>query len=1678
MLKGMWMSIKATLQIELTNLYGERDGLIFYKAVLAQIIEIICSKCMNSQQITSDVKFQVIKKLSRRIKKLRMLETYNAKCQHIVDNITNKSTITINKLRQLLNEEFELTIEDSKFSASLDMEKISMSDIKHDDPKVFDELNRLAAISDNGSQFAQPKPLKFITRVGSTFEEIIKSLSSCGSVIPLHDIENWSLDHSLDGINSSSLLLYNLLKQYTTNAFSFYQNDDPMGYSRLILTSLKLVCVLDKIAINEFPMLIEHKIGFDSKPLECLLLPLQTQIKCAYEVKKYIDQRNDNGFDPSLVDFTTESSYFGAKYAKTDLKMIALKEKILKEIDEKIREKHNEVESARKEYSRLMKKSNSLSHTYFTDTWGQQYHDYSCHKCRLSEEAAKMKVEIYEKYLPDEESRRNLVVFELQIVESIRCLRDAIYILKTNILKVVNQNNQECKGLWPNYNKIASHALYSQENISFGSTTKLFEVTHYKCLHPNSDLGQFIVPNGYNFNLCLVNTHVTLKYDESSTGYKKYCVFKAAEPYGVLQFTLESCKHTENQIIAIKNKCPADLTMNEFVTYGFHRAGSRLQLKNLLSSLVTRKNLTLSHQAVLFLITQSLYELESFVQPFFYSKNIYPMAHVDFADSHFCVQLADALDDLVELSSKKWNDHLLLLTIIEVVSRSISMAPNEHVLKRMVDIMRSARRISIQWQRDVQKVINELQKKQSNAHELAEIQILNMKCLEVACFGVLSFYTELDKRDLLMNSNEDILDWLTLVAVTTNYDSLYGNDFLQSSTFLINLLRRVKIVISFVETQYYRILKESAARPLNDYVASIWPILKNGKILQWKQLNAPLQEWHEAKFILNSSSNQPKTLQIGINGEFLVDSQPVGRLPNEILKHPLYLRYFLDFKNFIVYPSSTYGTYVTSNNGDGGVNYEFNLYESDLVISETHKEDEEKLQLIPHEKFDGFFPPLLVDDYSHWLNKSKERVVLRDKSFSETFRCEHYVFDVAEKILYEPKNGDKFFFIQSKTFEELEHIITSRLEMKRYVHVVLKSDNKCHSPTEVNTLNKSDSSQIWIMLPRMSLSFHLQKDRVVSKDFSGFEVEQTQHLKTLTGLRKGLILTEVKEIKSCLVKKKLLVPHGKIIVNSGDKHQKIDIDCTEVSEKKLKPTFFSYDVDSRQKVLRCDSLTSRLYLACLHAYTSSIFSDPFLEQTGTERALTILQSGSCWSMKSFGREEKAIMKCIATLSPQREYYPKHLKHMETIRFKEHVPSLVAHNGFRLLVNKLIADSERLETAKDSCIDDKNDFLWMRAYNRNLNFYNLGAQLSLNFERQVIRQASTLDIMPTFTKSLSVKRNKNFLLFNVKLSQRVREVKERQCAKLNGDVKLIEYVLSSSTLKGKSQNKLHSFNISNWFEMSNDLRNNWLDLYDYARLSSRNCEHKIKLTMLLSLISYENSSIPIDLLVFFKTVASHPEEFFDVAPPTHESYYDLQSYAYDSFDIKAILKRNFVTLDTYETKNSFSFSTYSLSKLEIHNLKEKEYESVKLKKIEEIENFYSSYKETLIIYYNYNIDKNYFEQSFHDEVNECFKKWRQNRELRIFLNRLQSIHDGVAIINSFRYVGNEARKFSKIKNFYKFKVNKKIIFDMSTNEKEEKNDSIFDKFMLQKNEIFQSYIKNISTKKVNVKNSFFLLNNLG
>ena len=1530
-------------------------------------------------------------------------------------------------IRRSLNEEFAFIIERSTFCTKLDLSQISIErDIKHEVPTLFMELNRLTSLSNN-KKSTQSKALVSISR---NYSNLIESLNAYenrnfDSVIPLYDIENWILSLS-ENVNISCKTLYEILEKYSNIATKFYKND-PIGYSRLILASLKLVCALDQIAAKEFPMLLEHKIGFDSKSLECLLLPLQSQMKCAYKLKEYIDKRNDTSIDPSLVDFssTSISSYFGAKHAENHLGMLFLKQQILLKIELKEIEKRAEVLLKRKEYENKMEISNNMKCEYFTNWRGYTYHDRYCSKCSLSLEARRMEVDVYERCLPEDETLRNLVMFELRIPESISFLRDAIYILKANILNSTKKDQEELKGLWIEYPEISSYALGIQNKITLGSTTKLFASSHYKSLHPSRTLEEFVVKNGYNLRLsCKVSDKTAIEYVESSScpnllspsankspksTFKNFCVFKATSPYEALQFSLESCKHNENEVIAIQNKCHPELSLHEFINYGFFRAGNRLQLKNLLAALITRKNLSFSHQAVLSLITQSLYELESLEEPVIFSNdNIYPIAHADFENEYFCRQLTEALNEFVELSSKKWNDNLVLLSVIRNATRAITMAPNLKVVKRMAKIMRKCRFIALQWQKDVENVIENL-----DYTNKIEFDRLNLKVLEISCFGVLTFNSsESDKINILMNSSEDIFNWLNLVSGINNYNSLYGNENFKSSHLLVNILREVQITISLVESQYCDVMNTQSARPLNEYVKSIWPA--EGQIMEWKQKDAPLQEWYEAKFISNSSSDF-NTLQLGINGEFLVDYQPVGRLPTTIIKNKLYEEYFLDI-NFKVYPSTSFGSYITSIGEKNDIIYEFKLHEKDLIINEKVKSKNESLQLIPRTNFKKLFPVHLVNDYSHWLNERQSIIVFRSKCHTENFQNIDYVFNLKSKILHETKSEDVFFDIKSKTFLEIENKITNKIEISQHVHLVYRKN-----------------WGICISLPRMSLNFEIdsKNGNVMSREFRGFMVENIQNLKTLVGLQKGLVLTEVKELNNCLINKKLILPHGKIEVSSSDTIQfkQIDINC----EKLNNPAFFSYDIDSRLKILKPgESITSRLYLACLHAYTSHILPDPFLEQTGTEMAFKMLQSGYCWSMEPYSVEALNILECISRLSPQRSFYPIHLKSMQTCDWLENIPSFIAHEGFQLVVNRLKDDSKRLETSRDSQIRIDEYFLSIRAYNRNSSFYNLSASLNRYFEIQIIQSPSSLRIFPSFKEfskddqNSTAAESKQIFSFDLELSKKVREIKENT---FRSRINLIQYI-TGPTLKGKSKNQLDSFAISDWIVMSKDFKDYLIDLYDFSRLSSLNVERQIKLNMILSLFSYA-SNISIGMLMFFKIVSTNPNQFMKIIPPKYEAYEDLDEFEYQKDIIIEIVERSFVDFETYKVKNPDSDpdSDFPEQKSQLKQLLVAEkYKETKQNEIDLIEKFYSKYKLFLNIYEHPIIEDNFFDSDFRDEIEKVFEKWRKNRELREFLELVESTYNTI----NPKPTLNRMRKFCKIKRFPAFKINKKIVFNLAFN----------------------------------------------
>lgn len=121
--------------------------------------------------------------------------------------------------------------------------------------------------------------------------------------------------------------------------------------------------------------------------------------------------------------------------------------------------------------------------------------------------------------------------------------------------------------------------------------------------------------------------------------------------------------------------------------------------------------------------------------------------------------------------------------------------------------------------------------------------------------------------------------------------------------------------------------------------------------------------------------------------------------------------------------------------------------------------------------------------------------------------------------------------------------------------------------------------------------------------------------------------------------------------------------------------------------LDCPAEPRLLYLkAMYHAYTSSIVPDPLTGRTGSEEAISCLKSGYCqpWSPITEGPHRALVL--IAQLTPRRQYYPKELRVMQTTSWDPRLTTTVQQDGYRAIIDELLAKSDELSIFSVEKID--------------------------------------------------------------------------------------------------------------------------------------------------------------------------------------------------------------------------------------------------------------------------------------------------------------------------------------------------------------------------------------------------------
>jgi len=410
----------------------------------------------------------------------------------------------------------------------------------------------------------------------------------------------------------------------------------------------------------------------------------------------------------------------------------------------------------------------------------------------------------------------------------------------------------------------------------------------------------------------------------------------------------------------------------------------------------------------------------------------------------------------------------------------------------------------------------------------------------------------------------------------------------------------------------------------------------------------------------------------------------------------------------------------------------------------------------------------------------------------------------------------------------------------------------------------NDQSTVSAELPRCGLSFFINSDgELESRHPRGMVYDKDQSIGTLFGLVNKLVLRPKDNLTEGLGQRQVLIPsEGSVECGSHHHHVRVTVEIKGPAEQNISYQMFQIDTD-----LGClvgnSGLTSNLYRAYLHAVCSNPSSvDPLTGKTGTEEALTILRSAGVRSFLKFDRRAAKLLGRIASLTIKQDWYPKHLRCMQTVNWAN-LPSASQHHDLYsscMAIKKIHQTLQTLHETRSPAVSEgfptRDGHLLRRIGHRAALLDPPGYRDTPegNGNDDAIYEARDISTTSDGTRAYSTAR----AVYSWSPNKVPR-------------VMVIRSFLESwgQPLEGASTRTVSMRYSREW--LSPELRSIWLALYNACRYSQKD-QHRFQLLFTLSAMVYTSPGLE-DLaftLVAFATIS----QFKDEHPPTYATYYYL------------------------------------------------------------------------------------------------------------------------------------------------------------------------------------------------------------
>lgn len=846
--------------------------------------------------------------------------------------------------------------------------------------------------------------------------------------------------------------------------------------------------------------------------------------------------------------------------------------------------------------------------------------------------------------------------------------RDVTFNIIHDLGRPVSLKSESVQERVLDYQSLRRYHSTEGQRISMGSTTKSFLRAHYSSRRVPVELQQLTVNNGLRYQVLDTWNDIWTVHQTQAPTLDAWCVSKlSAETHSNLQWTVDSTRHTQNELLAAQTSCSINLTIHEFLAFGSLRAGERLQWYNILRELGSA-DLHLNSEAVGTLLTQAAWQAGSALP-----NSDLRESHVVFKDLEFCTRMHEVLVCAFEKIEANWKelDSMNLLVILSL--RLLSLVKNRSMITKCLRLLARFREVTLRWTHELAQ----------NMRQSGESDQSQQRLLKAALTCRMTYSVDSPFVDSVLESGTDIA---TFVECSIQVHDSCPDDATQLPLPLRQALLRDQRLAHFVEPKLAQLIRDGSSG-VTEGIKRIW----QGAYLPdiWKFVPEPLEQW-----VVTTTAPLRGTLPQSVHynlfsGKLLVDGRRLGRLPAEYTAHPLYRRIFGTSILDVVAADETGMSYRTTRLMFGYKVY-FGFANGTFLI--RIKNEYRHLEAVPSHIFKGDLPADFVSDFIHWLDLDTGVVEFRTVAELWLSSSEQWRLTFKQKPYRLLQNQRSLVDPSSSTCVQINKILNPT-ESKEFIHVILSNDSKFQ-----------------VDLPRFRLRFLVNEAGRLECPELGTIVDQDQNIGTLFGLKNKLVMQGLGN-RSIKARRSVLVPYGTISTELSPNGTNVHI--TTGSGRPIR--YFSYQLDQRLRQLRSGSdLESHFYKAYLHSVTSLLLPDPFIGRTGTEEAFSCLEETGAYSSAPLSDDVVKVLDWIAGLTPEREFYPSHLRCMQKARWNNNLSSLVQHARFCKMAEGIVRHSNRFtglhEVETVPRLKSRgSEYLQERSLHRNSPFYRHAVQ---------------------------------------------------------------------------------------------------------------------------------------------------------------------------------------------------------------------------------------------------------------------------------------------------------------------------------------------------------------------------------